>query len=103
MGRKILDFTKDSYLVSIPFIYAILLSFSLAFGFLTPDSWDYLLLSNNLSINGQCQIVNQNSYFLCGYSYLINLLSLNSDLSSLFISSKFINYILFCFCFLLMF
>ena len=103
MGRKILDFTKDSYLVSIPFIYAILLSFSLAFGFLTPDSWDYLLLSNNLSINGQCQIVNQNSYFLCGYSYLINLLSLNSDLSSLFISSKFINYILFCFCFLILF
>ncbi|WP_143810889.1 hypothetical protein [Paraburkholderia piptadeniae] len=74
-----------------------------AFGFLTHDSWNYLLLAQSLKRGEGCSIAG--SYFAmfpCGYPLAIALTAPSADMASLMMSSKGTNVILLFFAFLLL-
>lgn len=95
--------TKFAYLMAIFVVLASSAVFAAAFGFLTHDSWNYLLLAQSLKRGEGCSVAG--SYFAmfpCGYPLALALTSPSSDMASLMMSSKGTNLILLFLAFLLL-
>ncbi|QBQ98381.1 hypothetical protein [Paraburkholderia pallida] len=95
--------TKSAYLVTIFVVLALSAAFAAGFGFLTHDSWNYLLLAQSLRRGEGCSI--SGSYFAmfpCGYPLALALTAPSADMASLMMSSKVTNVILLFFAFLLL-
>ncbi|WP_377695024.1 hypothetical protein [Paraburkholderia humisilvae] len=78
-------------------------AFAAAFGFLTHDSWNYLLLAQSIKRGEGCSIAG--SYFAmfpCGYPLALALTAPSADMASLMLSSKVTNVILLFFAFVLL-
>ncbi|SAK91300.1 hypothetical protein AWB77_05087 [Caballeronia fortuita] len=76
-------------------ILAIGAAIACVFGFVSNDSWDYLLLAQSLRRGLGC--TENGTYFAtfpCGYPLAIALLSPFSDIPSIFVSSKILNFAL---------
>lgn len=72
----------------------VVLYVSLEVGFVSPDSWNYIRISESLSGGDGCSVRGEYfAVFPCGYPALISLFSLVSGLDA-FSSSKFLNVIL---------
>jgi len=82
---------KNTY--SVILIYLFLTILSISFGFISPDSWIYILLAHSLDFNSSCMLPNKASPFPCGYPFLISLLDTSKTIYSYFVSSKFVNLI----------
>jgi hypothetical protein len=68
---------------------------SMAFGFISPDSWNYLYLAQSLRSGDGCSVDGQYfANFPCGYPLAIALTTPSADISSLMIGSKFTNLVL---------
>jgi hypothetical protein len=95
--------TKSAYLLAIFVVLALGATIAAAFGFLTHDSWNYLLLAQSLKRGEGCSIAGAYfSMFPCGYPLALALTAPSADIASLMISSKVTNVILLFFTFLLL-
>ena len=86
---------KSIYYLSVLFILLATAALSAAFGFISPDSWNYLHLAQSLRHGQGCTIGGEyNAVFPCGYPMVIALTAPSADIYSLMVSSKFTNFIL---------
>src|SRR5215813_12568068 len=102
-SRECWHSTKTAYLLAIFVVLALGATIAAAFGFLTHDSWNYLLLAQSLRRGEGCSIAGAYfSMFPCGYPLALALTAPSADIASLMISSKGTNVILLFFTFLLL-
>jgi hypothetical protein len=95
--------TKSAYLLAIFVVLFSSAAIAAAVGFLTHDSWNYLLIAQSLKRGEGCSIAG--SYFAmfpCGYPLALAFTAPSSDIASLMISSKATNVLLLFLAFLLL-
>jgi hypothetical protein len=87
--------TKSRYYLLVLLILLVTAALACAIGFISPDSWSYLLLAQSLRRGQGCVVGGQYvAIWPCGYPMAIALTAPSADLASLLISSKFTNFIL---------
>lgn len=85
---------REEYLAV--FLVLLVCSFySSYFGFLSQDSWKYIYLVQSIEEGKFCSINNKYfAVFPCGYPFIISIFNFSTNIETIIITSKFVNFIL---------